>query len=36
LEGVEKLLHTSFGITEKDLAAVRLESMRSEAKAEAL
>jgi transketolase len=36
LEEVEKLLGTSFGITENQLAAVRLESMHSEAKAEAL
>lgn len=36
VEEVEKLLGTSFGITENQLAAVRLESMHSEAKAEAL
>lgn len=36
VEEVEKLLDTSFGITENELAAVRLEPMHSEAKAEAL
>lgn len=36
VEEVEKLLGTSFGINESDLAAVRLEPMHSEAKAEAL
>lgn len=36
VEEVEKLLGTSFGINENDLAAVRLEPMHSEAKAEAL
>jgi len=35
-EAVEKLLGTTFGITEDDLAAVRLESIHSKAKAEAL
>lgn len=33
---VERLLDTTFGITEDDLAAVRLEPVHSEAKAEAL
>lgn len=33
---VESLLDASFGITEQDLAAVRLEAVHSEAKAEAL
>lgn len=33
---VEALLETSFGITENDLAAVRLDAVHSEAKAEAL
>ena len=36
VEKVENLLNSSFGITANDLAAVRLESMHSEAKAEAL
>ncbi|NIM14183.1 MAG: transketolase [Candidatus Aminicenantes bacterium] len=36
VEEVEKLLGTSFGINENDLAAVRLEPMHSEAKVEAL
>jgi len=36
VEEVEKFLGKTFNITEKDLAAVRLESMHSEAKAEAL
>jgi transketolase len=36
VEEVEKLLGTSFGINENELAAVRLEPMHSEAKAEAL
>jgi transketolase len=36
VEEVEKLLGTSFGITEKELAAVRLEATHSDAKAEAL
>jgi transketolase len=35
-EAVEKLLGTTFGITEDDLAAVRLESTHSKAKAEGL
>jgi transketolase len=36
LEEIEKHLGTKFGITENDLAAVRLEPMHSDAKAEAL
>lgn len=36
LEEIEKLLGATFGITENDLAAVRLEPMHSDAKAEAL
>lgn len=36
LEEIEKLLGTTFGITESNLAAVRLEPMHSDAKAEAL
>jgi len=36
VEEVERLLDTTFGITEDDLAAVRLEPVHSEAKAEAL
>jgi transketolase len=36
LEEIEKLLGATFGITENDLAAVRLEAMHSDAKAEAL
>jgi transketolase len=35
-EAVETLLGTTFGITQTDLAAVRLESIHSKAKAEAL
>jgi len=33
---VEQLIGTDFGITEKDLAAVRLEAVHSQSKAEAL
>jgi transketolase len=36
LEEIEKLLDTTFGITGKDLAAVRLAPVHSDAKAEAL
>ncbi|MCL4458858.1 MAG: transketolase [Chloroflexi bacterium] len=36
IRAVEKLLDTTFGITEADLAAIRLESVHSAAKAEAL
>lgn len=36
VEETQKLLHTNFGLTEADLAAVRLEAVHSEAKAEAL
>ena len=36
VEEVEKLIGKTFGLTEKDLAAVRLEATHSEAKAEAL
>lgn len=36
VKAMEKLMNTTFGITEQDLAAVRLEAKHSEAKAEAL
>lgn len=34
--GIEKLMNTSFGINEKDLADIRIEAVHSDAKAEAL